>query len=153
MDDGAAHARACAPRPELALAQRSPRQPAIAQLVEHLTVDGSRYEMVPGSIPGGRVLSTVIGMTRVFPLSHGNVAVVWLRGNVCRASKFADVLRLLASSPSLSKSCICACRSGKGQKESSRSRERSRAQFPEEFFRAGAAAHSRNCGDHGSSRG
>ena len=30
------------------------RVPAIAQLVEHLTVERSRYQMVPGSIPGGR---------------------------------------------------------------------------------------------------
>ena len=29
--------------------------PAIAQLVEHLTVDLCSYQMVPGSIPGGRI--------------------------------------------------------------------------------------------------
>ena len=29
--------------------------PAIAQLVEHLTVDWRRNQMVPGSIPGGRI--------------------------------------------------------------------------------------------------
>ena len=29
-------------------------QPAIAQLVEHLTVERCSYQMVPGSIPGGR---------------------------------------------------------------------------------------------------
>ena len=29
-------------------------KPAIAQLAEHLTVDICRYQMVPGSIPGGR---------------------------------------------------------------------------------------------------
>lgn len=29
-------------------------KPAIAQLVEHLTVDRRSYQMVPGSIPGGR---------------------------------------------------------------------------------------------------
>jgi hypothetical protein len=30
--------------------------PAIAQLVEHLTVDCCSNQMVPGSIPGGRTL-------------------------------------------------------------------------------------------------
>ena len=30
--------------------------PAIAQLVEHLTVDFRRNQMVPGSIPGGRIV-------------------------------------------------------------------------------------------------
>jgi hypothetical protein len=30
-------------------------KPAIAQLVEHLTVDFCSYQMVPGSIPGGRI--------------------------------------------------------------------------------------------------
>ena len=30
-------------------------KPAIAQLVEHLTVDACRNQMVPGSIPGGRM--------------------------------------------------------------------------------------------------
>ena len=29
-------------------------KPAIAQLVEHLTVDSRSNQMVPGSIPGGR---------------------------------------------------------------------------------------------------
>ena len=32
-------------------------KPAIAQLVEHLTVECCSYQMVPGSIPGGRILS------------------------------------------------------------------------------------------------
>jgi hypothetical protein len=32
-------------------------RPAIAQLAEHLTVDICRYQMVPGSIPGGRIAS------------------------------------------------------------------------------------------------
>ncbi len=31
-------------------------KPAIAQLVEHLTVERCSYQMVPGSIPGGRIL-------------------------------------------------------------------------------------------------
>ena len=30
-------------------------RPAIAQLVEHLTVECCSYQMVPGSIPGGRI--------------------------------------------------------------------------------------------------
>ena len=30
-------------------------KPVIAQLVEHLTVDLCRYQMVPGSIPGDRI--------------------------------------------------------------------------------------------------
>ena len=43
--------------------RRPPRQhtaahtPAIAQLVEHLTVDCCSNQMVPGSIPGGRIFS------------------------------------------------------------------------------------------------
>ena len=32
-------------------------KPAIAQLVEHLTVECCSNQMVPGSIPGGRILS------------------------------------------------------------------------------------------------
>ena len=32
--------------------------PAIAQLVEHLTVECCSYQMVPGSIPGGRTFAT-----------------------------------------------------------------------------------------------
>ena len=37
---------------------RGPKEskPAIAQLVEHLTVDSCSNQMVPGSIPGGRML-------------------------------------------------------------------------------------------------
>ena len=31
-------------------------KPAIAQLVEHLTVECCSNQMVPGSIPGGRIL-------------------------------------------------------------------------------------------------
>ena len=31
-------------------------KPAIAQLVEHLTVDTCSNQMVPGSIPGGRTI-------------------------------------------------------------------------------------------------
>ena len=39
------------------VAWRAPRgaSPAIAQLVEHLTVDACSNRMVPGSIPGGRM--------------------------------------------------------------------------------------------------
>ena len=33
-------------------------KPAIAQLAEHLTVDSCSYQMVPGSIPGGRTLTS-----------------------------------------------------------------------------------------------
>ena len=32
-------------------------KPAIAQLVEHLTVEPCSYQMVPGSIPGGRTFA------------------------------------------------------------------------------------------------
>ena len=35
--------------------------PAIAQLVEHLTVDRCSHQMVPGSIPGGRTFAQVQG--------------------------------------------------------------------------------------------
>ena len=39
-------------------------RPAIAQLVEHLTVECCSYQMVPGSIPGGRILiSSVVAAT------------------------------------------------------------------------------------------
>jgi hypothetical protein len=34
-------------------------KPAIAQLVEHLTVDICSHQMVPGSIPGGRMFLPV----------------------------------------------------------------------------------------------
>ena len=34
--------------------EKQPITPFIAQLVEHLTVDLRRYQMVPGSIPGER---------------------------------------------------------------------------------------------------
>ena len=40
--------------PPNANAQQSSDNPAIAQLVEHLTVDFCSNQMVPGSIPGGR---------------------------------------------------------------------------------------------------
>ena len=36
--------------------------PAIAQLVEHLTVDACSDQMVPGSIPGGRMLCHAVGL-------------------------------------------------------------------------------------------
>ena len=36
--------------------------PAIAQLVEHLTVDLCSNQMVPGSIPGGRIFATLSGI-------------------------------------------------------------------------------------------
>ena len=34
---------------------QEPFKPAVAQLVEHLTVDVCSYQMVPGSTPGGRI--------------------------------------------------------------------------------------------------
>ena len=37
------------------LGDKEKAQPAIAQLVEHLTVERCRNQMVPGSIPGGRI--------------------------------------------------------------------------------------------------
>ena len=39
-------------------------KPAIAQLVEHLTVDLCSDQMVPDSIPGGRTLSFIPGVLR-----------------------------------------------------------------------------------------
>ena len=36
-------------------------RPAIAQLAEHLTVDLCSYQMVPGSIPGGRKALLCLG--------------------------------------------------------------------------------------------
>ena len=41
---------------EAGLLLLSMARPAIAQLAEHLTVDICRYQMVPGSIPGGRIM-------------------------------------------------------------------------------------------------
>ena len=37
------------------MSDKEKAQPAIAQLVEHLTVERCRNQMVPGSIPGGRI--------------------------------------------------------------------------------------------------
>ena len=37
-------------------------KPAIAQLVEHLTVECCSNQMVPGSIPGGRMLCHAVGL-------------------------------------------------------------------------------------------
>ena len=39
-----------------------PPSPAIAQLIEHLTVDLCSNQMVPGSIPGGRIFGTLSGI-------------------------------------------------------------------------------------------
>jgi hypothetical protein len=39
--------------------ERAGDKPAIAQFVEHLTVDICSNQMVPGSIPGGRTFFTV----------------------------------------------------------------------------------------------
>ena len=39
----------------LPLSGGQPDMPAIAQLVEHLTVECCSNQMVPGSIPGGRI--------------------------------------------------------------------------------------------------
>ena len=39
--------------------------PAIAQLVEHLTVEFCSNQMVPGSIPGGRILSNFLNSWNV----------------------------------------------------------------------------------------
>ena len=56
--------RACASRSLLRLkrffcaklqAEKPKSKPAIAQLVEHLTVEPCSNQMVPGSIPGGRI--------------------------------------------------------------------------------------------------
>jgi hypothetical protein len=44
---------------------RSKTNPAIAQLAEHLTVEISSDQMVPGSIPGGRTLCPPL-QTRLF---------------------------------------------------------------------------------------
>ena len=47
--------------------------PAIAQLVEHLTVECCSYQMVPGSIPGGRILKGLGSCEQVVALSPCNV--------------------------------------------------------------------------------
>jgi hypothetical protein len=46
-------------------------RPAIAQLVEHLTVECCSNQMVPGSIPGGRILECVCALLRAVRASHG----------------------------------------------------------------------------------
>ena len=51
--------------------------PAIAQLVEHLTVDLCSNQMVPGSIPGGRI---------VFNISH-RICLVGGDASVCHMPK------------------------------------------------------------------
>ena len=50
-------------------------KPAIAQLVEHLTVECCSNQMVPGSIPGGRILSFNNAMGDI----HFNAATYTLR--------------------------------------------------------------------------
>ena len=40
-------------------------KPAIAQLVEHLTVELRSYQMVPGSIPGGRTFTEALAVTAI----------------------------------------------------------------------------------------
>ena len=58
-------------------------QPAIAQLVEHLGVVCSSNQMVPGSIPGGRILHNQFNwnnpITQMFILYQN----VWCRCNFC----------------------------------------------------------------------
>ena len=49
---------------------------AIAQLVEHLTVDSCSDQMVPGSIPGGQILQSV--KTVKFGIK-ANMYQAWLR--------------------------------------------------------------------------
>jgi hypothetical protein len=59
--------------PPLAATSRNPQRktehtsdtPAIAQLVEHLTVDHCSNQMVPGSIPGGRTFAPLFTWDRV----------------------------------------------------------------------------------------
>ena len=59
--------------PPLAATSRNPHRktehtsdtPAIAQLVEHLTVDHCSNQMVPGSIPGGRTFAFLFTWNRV----------------------------------------------------------------------------------------
>ena len=48
-------------------------KPAIAQLVEHLTVESCSHQMVPGSIPGRRILLIVAGK-RLLRTSMGSQA-------------------------------------------------------------------------------
>ena len=46
-------------------------QPAIAQLAEHLTVELCSYQMVPGSIPGGRISSPLTHPTHTHTMQGG----------------------------------------------------------------------------------
>ena len=50
-------------------------KPAIAQLAEHLTVDSRSNQMVPGSIPGGRILQSSFSMSSfiVCPMATRNM--------------------------------------------------------------------------------
>ena len=50
-------------------------KPAIAQLVEHLTVEFCSNQMVPGSIPGGRIFLEALNvLKRELCLKKGTMA-------------------------------------------------------------------------------
>ena len=76
-------------------------KPAIAQLVEHLTVDSRSNQMVPGSIPGGRIFfrhmvargdfslqvlvqlqMTPAGLEPAIPGSVGRCLIHWATGPI-----------------------------------------------------------------------
>ena len=65
-------------------------QPAIAQLVEHLTVERCRNQMVPGSIPGGRtfVMQHLYRTAKPTNLSqHGTCCILGERDSQLKCSR------------------------------------------------------------------
>ena len=63
--------------------------PAIAQLVEHLTVDFCSNQMVPGSIPGGRTSLSQQHCHRTIP-AHDDCIVHWrsqFLASACRSGQ------------------------------------------------------------------
>ena len=61
-------------------------KPAIAQLVEHLTVDSCSNQMVPGSIPGGRIFANSLALLRL------SVSKLYARANFDGSISFRPFL-------------------------------------------------------------
>ena len=80
--------------------------PAIAQLVEHLTVDRCSNQMVPGSIPGGRICYFICQLCRVLR--------TWATWSNCLAQKTLplapDCFKFGTSSGRFKKPCQKPCR-------------------------------------------
>ena len=72
-------------------------RPAIAQLAEHLTVDICRYQMVPGSIPGGRIAAQDMSLRVDLLASHELQAQHLIR--VLEASLSFHVAHVVVQTP------------------------------------------------------